>query len=248
MISILGHRGGRDLWPENSLAGFRNAIALGVDAVELDVHVSRDGEVMVIHDNTLERTTHGTGFVQDRTSAELGTTRLRDTDEGVPTLEAVLDLFEPVSTELFVELKTDAGGRAYPGLEHRVVDMLARRGMIARAGILSFVPEVLETVRRVEPAVRLCAPLVRATAQMYGGLERMLDRLDRIPDCLVSVERGLLMHAREYCLDRLGPTRLCAGVINDPGELDFWMTQKVHQVVTDRPDLALAARVRHVAG
>src|SRR6476661_6646909 len=115
MISILGHRGGAALWPENSLAGFRNAIALGVDAVELDVHCSRDGEIMVIHDNTLERTTHGTGFVQDRTSAELAMTRLRDTDEAVPTLEAVLDVFEPGSTELFVELKTDAGGRAYPG-------------------------------------------------------------------------------------------------------------------------------------
>ena len=248
MISILGHRGGGALWPENSLAGFRNAIALGIDAVELDVHVSRDGEVVVIHDNTLERTTHGTGFVQDRTSAELGTTRLRDTDEGVPTLEAVLDLFEPASTELFVELKTDAGGRAYPGLEQRVVDMLARRGMIARAGILCFVPEILETVRRVEPAIRLCAPVVRATAQMHGGLERMLDRLDTIPDCLVSVERSLLLHAREYCIDRLGPGRLCAGVINDPDELDFWMTQNVHQVVSDRPDLALAARKRHLAG
>lgn len=248
MISILGHRGGAGLWPENSLAGFRNAIALGIDAVELDVHVSRDGEVMVIHDNTLERTTHGTGFVQDRSSAELAATRLRDTDEGVPTLEEVLDIFEPASTDLFVEIKTDAGGRAYPGLERRVVDMLARRGMLARTGILSFVPEILETVRRVEPTMRVCAPVVRATAQMHGGLERMLDRLDAIPDCLVSVERSLLLHARAYCIERLGPARLCAGVINDPDELDFWMTQKVHQVVSDRPDLALAARNRHAAG
>src|SRR4051794_41086465 len=132
MIRILGHRGGRDLWPENSLTGFRNAIALGVDAVELDVHFSRDGEVVVIHDHTLERTTLGAGLVQDRTAAELAATRLRDTEEGVPTLDAVLDVFAPASTELFVEIKTDVVGRAYPDLEQRVVDMLARRGMTGR--------------------------------------------------------------------------------------------------------------------
>ena len=55
------HRGGAALWPENSLLAFGNALALGVDYLELDVHLSRDGEVMVIHDATLERTTTGTG-------------------------------------------------------------------------------------------------------------------------------------------------------------------------------------------
>src|SRR6185437_4333063 len=71
MIRILGHRGGRELWPENSLQGFRNAIALGVDAVEFDVHLSADDEVMVMHDPSLDRTTTGDGLVRDKTAAEL---------------------------------------------------------------------------------------------------------------------------------------------------------------------------------
>ena len=58
---LAAHRGGSLLWPENSLLAFRNAIALGADFIEFDVHLSKDGEVVVIHDPTLERTTTGAG-------------------------------------------------------------------------------------------------------------------------------------------------------------------------------------------
>ena len=61
MTLITGHRGARNLWPENSLTGFRNAITLGVDAIEFDVHLTRSGELVVIHDATLERTAEGAG-------------------------------------------------------------------------------------------------------------------------------------------------------------------------------------------
>lgn len=246
MIKILGHRGGRDLWPENSLQGFREAIALGVDIVELDVHLSRDGTIMVIHDPSLERTTVGSGLVAHRSAAELAAIRLRDSDEGVPTLEHVLDVFEPVATELFIEVKTDAYGRRYPRIEQRILDAVARRGMTARTGIVAFVPEVIETARAIEPSLAVLAPVFRQTAQMHGGLEKMLDRLDRIPDCLVSIERSLLLATRDYCMTRLG-SRLCVGVTNDPDELAYWMTQPVHQVGSDRPDLALATRRQHTA-
>ena len=245
MIRILGHRGGRNLWPENSLQGFREAIALGVDIVEFDVNLSSDGEMMVIHDPTLERTTHGSGLVCEHSAEALRSTMLRDSDEGVSTLDAALDVFEPVATEVFIEIKTDARGRHYPGLERRILDNLARRGMTRRAAIVCFVPEVLETARDIEPAIQVLAPVFRPTSQMYGGLEKMLDRPDLIPGCLVSVERSLLAVARDYCLERLGPARLCVGVNNEPDELAFWMTQAVRQVGSDRPDLALAARARH---
>lgn len=246
MIKVRGHRGARELWPENSLHGFRQSIALGVDIVELDVHLSRDGEIMVIHDPTLERTTLGSGLVAEKTAANLARTPLRDCDEGVPTLAAVLDLFAGASTELMIEVKTDALGRRYPGIERRILAAAAQRGMQARTGIVSFVPEVLEEARRVEPSVQLLAPVFRPTSQMLGGLERMLDRLDAIPGCLVSIERSMLQVAREYCMQRLGP-RMCVGVTNDERELNFWMTQPVRHVSSDRPDLALAARARRLA-
>lgn len=242
MIKILGHRGGRNLWPENSLQGFREAIALGVDIVELDVHLSRDGEVMVMHDPTLERTTLGTGLIATRTAAELCTTRLRDSDETIPTLDDALAIFADVRTELFIEIKTDALGRAYPDLERRVLAAVARHGMTERAGVVSFVPAILEAARALEPRIQVLAPVFRQTAQMHGGLEGMLDRLDRITGCLVSVERQLLDVSRDTCIERLGADRLCVGVRNEPDELAFWFTQPVRQIASDRPDLALAAR------
>src|SRR3990172_7572305 len=87
---LAAHRGGALLWPENSLLAFRNAVALGADFIEFDVHLSRDSEVVVIHDSTLERTTSGSGPVKDPTGAQLKGGRFKDraggvTEEAVPT-------------------------------------------------------------------------------------------------------------------------------------------------------------------
>src|SRR5579872_3964060 len=110
-VQIIGHRGARDLWPENSLKGFRETRALGVDGVEFDVHLSRDAKLMVIHDATLDRTTHGSGPVAERTAAELAAIKLRNAGgEGVPTLDAVLNIFAGTDIELQIEINTNAQG------------------------------------------------------------------------------------------------------------------------------------------
>lgn len=81
----IGHRGAKGYVDENSLASFQKALDLGVDGVELDVHLSSDAKVVVIHDETIDRTTSKKGFVNDFTSFELN-------ELGIPTLENVLDL------------------------------------------------------------------------------------------------------------------------------------------------------------
>ncbi len=84
---IASHRGGAFLWPENSLLAFRNALALPAEQLELDVHLSADGEAVVMHDHTLDRTTDAGGPVRARSVAELRRVRLRGTGgEGVPSL------------------------------------------------------------------------------------------------------------------------------------------------------------------
>src|SRR5438445_464469 len=77
MTRLAAHRGGARLWPENSLRGFRESLALGADLVELDVHLAADGALAVIHDATLRRTTDRLGRVRTRTAAELRRARLR---------------------------------------------------------------------------------------------------------------------------------------------------------------------------
>src|SRR5260370_37103972 len=80
MTRLAAHRGGARLWPENSLRGFRESLALGADLVELDVHLAADGALAVIHDATLRRTTDRLGRVRTRTAAALRRARLRRPD------------------------------------------------------------------------------------------------------------------------------------------------------------------------
>src|SRR4051812_4279469 len=107
---IVGHRGARNLWAENSLAGFRNLLGLKVESVEFDVHLSQAGELLVIHDATLDRTTERTGRLSGLVAGEYRSVILKDTDERIPTLEEVLEIYASTDFELHVELKADADG------------------------------------------------------------------------------------------------------------------------------------------
>jgi glycerophosphoryl diester phosphodiesterase len=243
MTLIIGHRGARNLWAENSLDGFRRTLALEVDGVELDVHLSRDGELVVIHDPTLDRTTTGRGVVQDLTVAELAATPLRDAaGEGVPHLDAVLDILQSGAVELHIEIKTDVAGRAYAGLEERLLATIQRRGLADRAIVTCFVPDILETVRRLAPRQRVLGSLDRRSAELLGGIEHALDRFAAIEGCLLAVEQGLLAVTLDLCLERIGGERLGVWVPNEAEDIAWWMRQPIRQITTDRPDLALAAR------
>ena len=107
---IAAHRGGARLWPENSLRGFRESLALGADLVELDVHLAADGALPVIHDATLSRTTDRRGRVRMRMGAELRQARLRGPDrrvttERLPMLEEVLGVVAASDGGVLVEVK-----------------------------------------------------------------------------------------------------------------------------------------------
>jgi len=248
MIRIIGHRGGRNLWAENSLGGFRKTAALGVDAVELDLHLTQDGEIVVIHDPLLERTTNGRGAVSDHSLQALTRLRLKDTiDETIPTLAQVLDVFEPTGLALELEMKTDARGLPYPGLIEKTAALVERRGMTDRCRLTCFVPEVIEEMRSQAPRFLRLASLDRRSAEMLGGLERAIRRFMDL-DCAIAVERTLLAPDIGRCHSQIGTDRLGVWVPNTPGDLDFWLRQPVGQITSDRPDLALAIRGQLSAG
>ncbi|MBS0523837.1 MAG: glycerophosphodiester phosphodiesterase, partial [Proteobacteria bacterium] len=187
-VAIIGHRGARNLWPENSLDGFERTRALGIEGVEFDVHVTFDGELVVIHDPTLERTTEGIGVVADCTAAELAETPLRDGGgAGVPTLDQVLDVFAGSSIELHIEIKTDENSRPYPGLEQRLIDVIRTRKLEDMAILTSFRPRTLEIVRGIAPTQRVLASVNRRSADAMGGLEKAFERFAAMEGCLVAV-------------------------------------------------------------
>jgi glycerophosphoryl diester phosphodiesterase len=167
----VAHRGGAALWPENSLTAFRNAIALGARVLELDVHLTADGRVAVIHDPTLDRTTGDSGPVSGCTAADLARARLRGpdgalTDDHVPTLDEVLAVAGPAGAVLLVEVKTPGPavryerrgervtavpGPRYEGLEAKVLDLLREAGVADRSFVMAFNPAVLGEVRALAP-------------------------------------------------------------------------------------------------
>jgi glycerophosphoryl diester phosphodiesterase len=148
---VVGHRGAPNKAPENTLASFEAAIAIGVDAIELDVHFSRDGRLVVIHDATLERTTDGVGPVHERSLAELKTLDAggwfdpRFAGERIPTFDEALDRIGR-RTGLQVEIK----GRS-DGLVEATLAMLAARGLLDDAMITSFQLDWLPLVRSLAP-------------------------------------------------------------------------------------------------
>jgi glycerophosphoryl diester phosphodiesterase len=240
---IVGHRGARNLWPENSLTGFRNIVKSGIEAVEFDVHPTRDGKLAVIHDATLERTTLGSGKVAEHSMDELAETRLRDAGEDyVPSLDQVLDVLHPVGMELHIELKTDADARPYDGLDEMVMTVVERRGIGGQSILTCFAPEVLESTAKRWPEMRLLASLNRAWADKFGGIDAALDRFAAIPNCLLAVEKSLLMAEYDKCVERIGRDSLGVWVPNEPADIEYWIDKPIRQMTTDRPDLALAAR------
>ena len=123
--SIISHRGGSFLWPENTLVAFRNTLALPVEQAECDIHLTRDGVPVVIHDAMAERTTDGRGPIGAMTAAEVAALRIRGAgDCGVPTLAEVAALFASGPMLLRVEIKPDATGTPYPDVVARVLAAL----------------------------------------------------------------------------------------------------------------------------
>lgn len=152
---VFAHRGGSALAPENTVDAFANGLSLGADGIELDVHLSRDGVVVVNHDATVDRTTKGRGAVAALTAAELA--RL-----DVPALGDVLTRFRDV--RVIVELKVNTAE-----LASAVVDVVRRADAVDRVCLGSFGLRVLRAARALEPAIATSAAREEVRWALYGS-------------------------------------------------------------------------------
>jgi glycerophosphoryl diester phosphodiesterase len=240
MTTITGHRGARGLWPENSRAGFRGVLGLDVDGIEFDVHLTASGELLVIHDRRLDRTTTGDGLVGALTPDVRAAVRLRDTDETIPTLDEVLEIFaEDPRKQLYVELKTTAAPIA--AFVEQVVARLDDHGLRARCHLTSFDLAVLSECWRRVPDLSRLVSVDTARAERAGGLPRLVAQAAELVE-LVAVEHRLLAEQWDVIRSLLSLDRLCVWTVNDPGEISSWLGRDIGQLTTDRPDLALAVR------
>lgn len=181
MIHTIAHRGASAYEPENTLRAFARAIEMEATLIELDVHLSRDRELVVIHDADLSRTTTGTGRVSELTLDEI---RRFDAGLGehVPTLGEVIDLVRG-QVQLYIELK----GQQTPAA---VVDTLQAKDFIDQAIVGSFYPWLPQKAKFLEPALR--------TSVLVAWRDRQADFVD----CALAVNADYV----HLCWEHGSPT------------------------------------------
>jgi glycerophosphoryl diester phosphodiesterase len=238
VIEIWAHRGASRAAPENTLPAFELAVEAGADGIEFDVQFSRDGHLVVIHDETLPRTTDGTGQVLDHTLAEL---KALDASNGVdgyagariPTLAEVLELLAPTSLRANIELKNSEV--PYPGLEEAVLAAVAAAGMAERTVYSSFSGE---SVRRLAGM----APMAEVGLIYSRPLARPLRLAEALGASAVHPDRRLVggrgwvnrAHARHLAVR--------PWVLNTPRRIRRAISRGVDGLFTDVPGLALMIR------
>lgn len=203
-MNIWAHRGCSQNNPENTLTSFEKAASLDiVKGIELDIQLTRDGEIVVIHDERVDRTTNGIGFVRDFSLAELNNLAIwtrSDKVERIPTMEEVLDLLAPNLKKGFlinIELKTSI--YSYPGIEKKITELISKKGFENNIVYSSFSALSLKNLYECNPTAKL----------------GMLDA--KVSDCLIKakgleymlgISNGTIaLHPYHACMD-IAPSML----------------------------------------
>ena len=248
---VFAHRGGSALRPENTIAAFDHGLELGADGLELDVHLSRDGVVVVHHDVTLERTTNGRGPIAALTADELerldagymytaasngehGRHPYRGCGIGIPRFRAVLDRYP--STRLIVELKAST-----PELARQAVDDVRAAGAVDRVVFGSFFDSALAAVRACEPRLRTGSGREETRWALYRSRIRWPLGATKYQEFQVPVKAGattvvskrFIAHAHRAGL----PVRVWT--IDDPAEMEQLLGWGADSIISDRPDIAV---------
>jgi glycerophosphoryl diester phosphodiesterase len=222
MVNIMGHRGAPYYEPENTLRSFRRALKMGVAALELDVQLTRDGRLAVIHDETVDRTTNGKGRVKDFTLTELQTL---DAGKGerVPALEDVVDLAQG-QAHLVVELKQ-------PDAALPLLRFFQERRLFAFAHVISFWHAVVLAMKEAEPLLKTGILMVGCPADP-AGLAR-------------AARADALVLQYTYVTPELAAAAHAAGVqvhvwnIDSVETLKPYLTMNLDSIGSNRPDVLI---------
>ena len=233
---VLGHRGASFYAPENTLPAFELALEQGADGVELDVHLSKDGELIVMHDERVDRTTNAKGFIRDYTLEELKSFDAsygRESFAGVqiPTLGEVYALFKDTGKLINVEIKTDI--LDYPGICEKLLKLEDEAGMNGSIIYSSFNHYTIKEMKALRPEAKvgllyMCgwvAPWDYAKSLGAECLHPHFITMARTPDMAKECKR-LGIETNVWTVDE-----------------STWMERLlklgVTSLITDKPDLAL---------
>jgi glycerophosphoryl diester phosphodiesterase len=246
---VYAHRGGSLLRPENTLAAFDHGLALGAEGLEFDVHLSRDGVVVVHHDLTLERTTNGHGPVAGLTADELG--RLdagvhfpgfAGAVGGVPALRDVLRRYPKAA--IIIELKLNE-----PELARRTIDEIRAADAVDRVALGSFGTRVLRAARAYEPRIRTGSSREETRLFLYRSWCRWPVRHPRYQEFQVPEMAGSTRVVSPRFV-RYAHEAGCAvkiWTVDEEADMRRLLSWGVDAIISDRPDVAVRV-VRELGG
>ncbi len=239
-VQIWAHRGASGYEPENTLESFSKAVDMKADGVELDVQLTSDGELVVIHDERVDRVSDGTGYVRDMSFRSIRALDVSKPVSGygktvrVPALREVFELLKDTGLMINVEIKN--GIFPYSGIEEKVVSLIDEMGMEKKIWISSFNHEAVLRVKNMNPALK-CAFLfgdVMIDPYEYGRIHKVNALHPAIYHFLHDEhyierahEKGLEVHA---------------WTVNEKEHLSKLMLAGIDAVISNYPDRAFEVR------
>jgi glycerophosphoryl diester phosphodiesterase len=232
---VIAHRGASSLAPENTLPAFKKAIDMGCDGVELDVQLTKDGEVVVFHDSFLNRTTDGSGFINEHTLSELKTL-----DAGkhfskefkgtkIPTLAEVFKLFEKNNLLIIVELK----GKQ-ENLENKVSDLIRSFNFEKRAIVASYNHDYLRNIKRVNSSILTQVDIVWTFEELLKLAKEL--KVDSVCPIHYFVRRMWKINIMRLKANKL---KLFTYTVDTKDDMMRMIKKGVDGIMTDKPQLLL---------
>ncbi len=230
---VWAHRGASGYYPENTLIAFEKAVELGADGIELDVHLTKDGQLVVIHDEWLDRTSDGSGWVKDYTLEELRKYNYNKTQPQVehadiPTMREVFELIKPTQLTINIELKT--GIVFYPQIEEMVLAMTKEYGMESRVIYSSFNHSSIVKIRALDPQAQTGFLYADGTLGMPEYGEKY--GVNALHPALYNLQYpGFVEECHRKHLD------LNVWTVNDKEYMEMCIQAGVHAIITNVPDV-----------
>lgn len=242
---IIAHRGGEGLFPENTLYAFEQVLALGAHIIETDVWSTKDGQIVILHDEKVDRTTNGSGSVRTKTLEQVksldaawwfttdggGSYPLRGQGITVPTLDEAFRLFP--DTRFCIEIKQES-----PHIEQDVLSLVEIHGMQEKVCLGSFIDPVLERVRKQNPDICTGAGILGTFLFLITPLEIL--RLQEIPVQAFQIpeeEVGIRILTPAF-VDKAVQLGIEVHVwtLNEVEDMQAALAMGAHGIITDYPD------------
>lgn len=235
---IWAHRGASGYAPENTMEAFELACRQCSDGIELDIHLTKDGEVVVAHDDTIDRCSNGIGRIADKTLSELLTYDFSNKmpnykNVKIPTLEQVLCYVKNTGMTVNIEIKS--GMVIYEGIEEKAIALASKLKMKSRIMFSSFNHYSLMLVKKIDPTIPV--GLLYSEAMVDPHVYAMHLKAEAIhPYYPTLMVPGTIMGCKENGI-HINPW-----TVNDPEHIGWMLKEEVNAIITNYPDVTYKLR------